>query len=198
MLNKISKRLAKLLAKKTQSDQHQEDVYTYGLELIISTTLGFLSIIFLSTVLQELASGIVFIFFFSSLRIFVGGYHANTYGKCFIISNIAYLVVLLIKEIIWKYASHNILFLGLFAIAIYFIKKAPIINEKQCISYEKQLRNRKMTRFILIIQFILISCLSNIHRELMCMAVLSVYLVALFMLISDKPMTVYNHERRVK
>lgn len=74
----------------------------------------------------------------------------------------------------------------LFLVDIYIFFRAPIINEKQCISNEKRLRNRKAARIILIIQFVLILSLFKSYREVMTMAVLSVCLVMFFMLLTDK------------
>ena len=102
MLNKISKQFAEFLIRKTQSGSEKEEIYVYGLELILSTCAGFFSILLLSGFWKEVMSGIVFICFFAPLRMFAGGYHANTYRKCFCISNISYFLILSTKELIWK------------------------------------------------------------------------------------------------
>lgn len=190
MLNKISKQFAEVLVQKTQSGNEKEEIYVYGLELILSTCAGFFSILMLSALLKEVLSGIVFICFFAPLRMFVGGYHADTYRKCFLISNISYLIVLGMKEMIWKRISVTSLFVLLVIAVVYILGKAPIISDNQYISKDKQLRSKKIAKIILCIQVLANSCLVNIYRELMCMAVLSVCLVALFMLITDEQVTV--------
>lgn len=186
MLNKISKTIAKVLVEKTENKQQMEEVYIYGLELIISTMVGFVSIVLLSALLENFLSGVVFICFFAPLRMFVGGYHADTYGKCFLVSNVSYLFLLLLKEIIWDVISPSVLILILFIADSYIFLKAPIINEKQRINNEKRLRNKKIARIILSVQFVLILSLFISYREVMTMAVLSVCLVMFFMLLTDK------------
>lgn len=186
MLNKIAKKIAKVLVEKTENKQQMEEVYVYGLELIISTMTGFFSILFLSALLGKILLGVVFICFFAPLRMFVGGYHADTYGKCFIVSNLSYVILVILKEIIWNVIPPFVLITILFLVDIYIFFRAPIINEKQCISNEKRLRNRKAARIILIIQFVLILSLFKSYREVMTMAVLSVCLVMFFMLLTDK------------
>ena len=64
MLNKLSKRFAKLLVKNTDDEKIMEEIYVYGIELILSTGLGFLSILILSIIFDEFVSGIIFICFF--------------------------------------------------------------------------------------------------------------------------------------
>lgn len=186
MLNDLSRRFAKLLVENTDNAKSMEEIYVYGIELILSTGLGFLSILILSMIFDELISGVVFICFFSPLRMFVGGYHAETYGKCFIISNISYLCVLMLKKVIWKRTSPYILIVVLIIAAIYIFLKTPVNNENQDISIEKQLRSKKISRVLLVIEILLINGLHRNQGEIMCMAILSVSLVAFFMLISKK------------
>lgn len=190
MLNNLSRRFAKLLVENTDNAKSMEEIYVYGIELILSTGLGFLSILILSMIFDELISGVVFICFFAPLRMFVGGYHAETYGKCFIISNISYLCILMLKKIIWKRISPYILMVVLFIAVIYIFLKTPVINENQDISIEKQLRSKKISRILLVAEISLISSLHKSQGGLMCMAILSVSLVAFFMLISKKPIIV--------
>lgn len=97
MLNKVAGKLAKKLAE--CSDADKEEIYIYGLELIISTFFGLISILVISCLLSCFTSGLVFISVFVPLRLFIGGYHAATYSKCFVFSNISYLIVLLVRDI---------------------------------------------------------------------------------------------------
>ena len=87
MLNKVACKLAKKIVE--CSDTDKEEIYIYGLELIISTFFGLSSILLISCLLFCFTSGLVFISVFVPLRLFTGGYHAENYGKCFIISNIS-------------------------------------------------------------------------------------------------------------
>ena len=59
MLYKMSVKLAKKLVE--HSEDKKEDIYIYGLELIISTIIGLSSILLISYMLSELKSGLIFI-----------------------------------------------------------------------------------------------------------------------------------------
>lgn len=78
MLNKVSVQLSKFLLYKIKGDKQEEDIYTYGFELIISTIGFFVSIVTISTILSDFVSGLVFLATFVPLRLFTGGYHAAT------------------------------------------------------------------------------------------------------------------------
>jgi len=184
MLYKLSAKLAKKLAE--YSEDEKEEVYIYGLELIISTVVGLASILLISCLMFELKSGLIFIIMFVPLRLFTGGYHAATYGKCFIISNCAYLTILVLKYIMWDNTPSGI-WIGLLIIAsCYIAANAPVINQAQPISEYKQMRSKRIAKYILITEIAAIAILSVDHKELMCMSVLSICLVAAFMLITNK------------
>lgn len=85
MLNKVSSKLAKRIA--DGSERRKEAVYTYGIEIILSTMIGISSILIVSGLLHEFKLGVIFLLVFAPLRVFTGGYHAVTYFRCFLISN---------------------------------------------------------------------------------------------------------------
>lgn len=184
MLYKVSAKLAKKLAE--HSEDVKEDIYIYGLELIITTVVGLTSILLISYLLFELSSGLIFIIMFVPLRLFTGGYHATTYRKCFAISNCSYLTILILKYIMWDNTPSEI-WIGLLIIASsYIAASVPVINQAQPISEYKQMRSKRITRYILITEIATIAILFVAHKELMCMSVLSICLVAAFILITDK------------
>lgn len=184
MLYKVSAKLAKKLVE--HSEDEKEDVYIYGLELIISTVVELASILLISYLLFELKSGLIFLIMFVPLRLFTGGYHAKTYGKCFVISNCAYLTILVLKYIMWDNIPSEIWIELLLIASCYIAANAPVINQAQPINEYKQMRSKRIARFILITEIAAIAILSVSHKELMSMSVLSICLVAAFMLITDK------------
>lgn len=187
MLHKISVKLAKKLS--NDLSEEKETVYIYGVEIILSTMLGINSILFLSWLLNEFQSGVIFLTLFAPLRVFTGGYHAKTYSGCFIISNISYLLILSFNNIISSVMPIKY-WIGLLVIACgYILLNAPILNAAQPISMSKSIRCRRMTRNILVLDIIGILYLAINHRNMVSMAILSICLVAAFMLITDKSMT---------
>lgn len=190
MLNKVACKLAKKIVE--CSDTDKEEIYIYGLELIISTFFGLSSILLISCLLFCFTSGLVFISVFVPLRLFTGGYHAENYGKCFIISNISYLLILYVRDITLEIFPMWIWFFLLIGMCCYIIKNAPIVNSAQPINEIKQKRNKKMTKYILIADIVWVVCLAINQRELMVMAILSIFLTMVLMLISDKSIMVHS------
>lgn len=184
MLHKISKAMAKKLA--MSSEPEKEEIYVYGLELIITTFLGLASIVLVSGVLSEWSSAWIFTGIFVPLRLCTGGYHADTYGKCFVISNLSYLSLLIIKKLT-EVRIPMLVWLMLLAAACWYIgKNAPVLHRNQMINEQKQKRNRKTARVLLIVDVVVSLGFSLYQEELMVMTVLSVCLIAGLMARADK------------
>lgn len=189
MLNKVSYKMAKKLAECTEINK--VDIYVYGLELIISTTIGLISILILSGILSNFMSGLIFILAFVPLRLFTGGYHAMTYRGCFIISNLSYLLVLFIRNIAWENSPIIIWIFLIIMVSCYIGRKAPIIHCSQSISLDKQKHNKNLTKIILLGDMVWITYLAFYNKEMMVMAILGICLVSAFMLITDK--SIFTH-----
>lgn len=186
MLNAVSVRLSSLLIKRVNHVKFSQDVYTYGIEILISTMSGILAILISAFVFSSLIEGVIFLVLFSSLRIFTGGYHANTYRRCFVVTVGSFWAVLLATMLFTHSGLVKCLYITLICSAVYIIARSPIVNERQPLSNLKIIRNSKMAAIILFIH------LSTIHHILcnnerrMVVAILTIDLVAAYMLITDK------------
>lgn len=186
MLHKLSCILTKFLLDRVDGDTCEEEIYIYGFELIISTIVGLASIMTISWVLADANSGLIFIILFVPLRIFTGGYHANTYSRCFVISNLAYLSVLFIKICLASFVPCTVWLCVLGMVSCYIVIKAPLINHAQPISEYKQKRSKYIVKYILVVDIVFVLGFAFRNKEILSMTVLSICLVAVFMLITDK------------
>lgn len=65
------------------SDKYEYEVYLYGFESIIALILNTVSILLIGLVLDRFMHTVVFLLCYYPLRQFTGGYHADSYEKCF-------------------------------------------------------------------------------------------------------------------
>lgn len=186
MLRNISSRLADKLLTQKEFCHYDREVYIYGIELIISTLAGLISIIGVSKLYSDTILGVVFIIFFVPLRLFTGGYHAKTYGKCYFVSILSFGILLSIQHFSWNKISSVFWFFLLLVADFYISKNAPMINRNQEISLQKRQISRLIARKIVFVEGILILLLAIVDKRIMSMAVLSVWLVVTFMLLANK------------
>lgn len=185
MLNVISNKLAQGLLRKVGNTEYDVEVYTYGFELIISTFLGLISIVLVSLIQFDLKTGLLFIYIFVPLRLFTGGYHAKTYGKCFVLSNLSFLLVVFVKNNIWMMGTKRVWICLLVIVSICIAKRAPVISLEQQIEATKQQRSKVCARYILALDLLLVLYFSTRDKQNMCLVILTICLVSALMLITD-------------
>lgn len=78
MLNRISLRISTEIMKRAWNIRYGQEVYTYGIEIILSTLAEIISILISAIVFSSFIEGMIFVIVFSSLRLFAGGYHATS------------------------------------------------------------------------------------------------------------------------
>ena len=151
MLSFCASYLADILLQKCSLDSSRKAVYVYGLELLISTLTSALSILIFSVLFSELRDGIILLLVFVGLRLFCGGYHAETYGRCFLSSNITFLAVLFFTIIISH--TQNFAFIIVPTIFANFIilRFSPVHNPRHPLSNKAFQKNKRMGRLLLIL-----------------------------------------------
>ncbi len=82
MIEQLAQKIYVYMSRHTKVDTELADVYKYGIEITISSTLNILLVMAISVILKSPLSGISHLACLFTLRSFCGGYHANTYLKC--------------------------------------------------------------------------------------------------------------------
>ena len=135
-------------------------VYYYGFQIIIGGINKFLLLIIPGLLLNILPQLLITTISFSSLRIWTGGLHLDSYTKCSYISLLSFtLIALLAKYIILNQFITMLIFLSvLFLILIY----APIEHKNKPIKENKKIRFKIIALFILTILVIINMFTNNI------------------------------------
>lgn len=178
-------KLSTELLRRVDKAKYSQEVYVYGIEIILSTLLEVVTILISALLISAVEAGVIFIVIFSSLRIFTGGYHAETYRKCFVVTVGSFWGAFLIANIISSIFTNEVLYFPLLLVVIYIIARAPVLNENQPLSNVKIVKNGKMAAITLIIHLVLISSFLQYDEILMNMAIVTISLVAVYMLITD-------------
>ena len=141
MLHSCAIDFARVLYEHCNLPDDRWNVYVYGTELLLSTTLAAFSILLISLLAGELFSGILFIIIFVSLRIFVGGFHASTYRNCFLLTNGVFLIALVASVLLEKFETPILVCSLIPSVGIIWML-APISNPHHPLSKEAYKRNK--------------------------------------------------------
>lgn len=127
MLRSLSKRIAFLVCEKT--DLLPLEIYVYGFELIISSIIETGALLLVGFLIGKFVETILFLVSFSSIRFFSGGYHANSYFKCFAVTLVNYFLVLLLYNNLRNFSANmiTVFTLVVFILSlVIFIKFCPV------------------------------------------------------------------------
>ena len=93
MISKLSNRITQKLLKRNVIPEEDQELYAYGLFMIISYTAFFMIAIVFGVILNITFSSIIFFISFCLIRNYAGGIHANSEIKCSIITTLLILIM---------------------------------------------------------------------------------------------------------
>lgn len=139
MINKLSSLISSKFVEHNIISKSVKDVYMYGIEITISSIIGFVITCLIGLLFRMLMQTMLFYVIFILLRSMTGGYHAKTYLKCnFIYSIITLFIVTFSKAAYEMQISFGILTLLFLPSIAIFIWIAPVENVNKPIKAEKR------------------------------------------------------------
>lgn len=130
MIHKISAIITHFLCKESIIPRDQMEFYDYGFQITIANIVNFVIALLLGICFHSVLKMAFIYCIFVSLRLFCGGYHADTYGKCFLLFAVTCMACLWAAE--WM-AGHMwiqrlLLPASLFFLGLCIWKRAPVEN----------------------------------------------------------------------
>ncbi len=151
MISKLSKLIALFLYKEQIIDEEKTPVCEYGFELIISTMIGFILVIIVGLIMNTVTHALFFYLVFISVRLFTGGYHADTHFKCKLTLVICCLFVLFSSnqyEALDESRLH-ILFLAIYLVCVFLF--SPVEHANAPLTEQERERNRGVSIIMAIV-----------------------------------------------
>lgn len=175
MLTYYAIKLTNQIYKHCSLSSEKRSIYVYGFELFLSTMLSVVSVLLFALFFSAPETGLIFLFVFMGLRLFSGGYHAKTYGHCFILTNAIFLLVLFCSWELVRAATETaaviIAIILTFLSYLIIFTLAPIRNKNHPLSEERYARNKIIARIV-------VSAYSIVFIMLMFINILSLNLIA--------------------
>ena len=179
--------IAFFMRKKVIAEQEVE-VYQYGFEILISTTLGLLITMAIGIVLNMFFLSVLYYVIFVMVRQWTGGYHADSYLKCNItFAGITFFTLGMTKLSCMR-EVYNPTIHGLILVTVLLIvwKYAPVENPNKPLTEEQKKRNHRAA-FIAVIVLEALSCgLYVFSSEVSALAAYTLFSIAVLILISKK------------
>lgn len=186
MLNRIAVSLSKKLLSSNTISEEMFDIYVYGLELLISSLFSTTVVLLIGILSGCILETIAFLITFILLRSFTGGFHANTYLLCSVVTFSTFSIVLLLSKFV-SIPFYSYLILGVVGLGI-ITWLAPVENPNKVLTEKKKIRC-KITSVILFVMLIFVGIL--VIQQLP-----SVSSVIFFTLLADMILIFINYRKR--
>lgn len=155
MFGKILEGVVETLKKRQIIPEDEGEIYRYGLESLFIKNLHTLTMVGVGWLMGLLPETLVFLVAYSFIRVYAGGYHANSKGVCYLWS---WGTILGVLFIIWVCPKNAILPLALMVLTLGFTviySLAPVENPSKPLDALEIKHYGKRARIILILLSIL-------------------------------------------
>ncbi len=196
MIHHVSKRITRKLIDRNIIDYAISEIYQYGLELMLSTILTSLSILAVACLMDSLWMGLLYFAVSMPLRATAGGYHASSYFRCFVVSNMVYALVSLASRLLTSFSiPYPLWILLLFCAACYILLNCPVRNSHHPVGEKVLKRNKFFTICFLCIDLvgIIFFYLRQRQSNLLNFAVITVLSVAILIIPTKKGGNAHEH-----
>ena len=195
MISNLSNMIARYLLQEKIIEEHNLPVYTYGLEIIISTMVGVVLILLIGLLTSSLVDAIIFYCLFIVLRFFTGGYHADTHFRCKLTLVLCYLLMLVMERALEPiYTPFLNMGIQIFYMIIVFLL-APVEHLNAPMTDEEAQKNRMIAIAMAFVMLITTMMLSFDFSSLARTASLTQFVVAVLIIIPKVIKGGEEHER---
>lgn len=185
-MEELSQRCSDIFVKYKIVSDAERDIYVYGFELLFTTLFSTISILAAAVFMEKITEAVIFIAVFFVIRMFSGGYHANTHWGCFFITNAVFFVSLALTDRMEGFSTFVRITLFL-AAAVFIWIFAPMVHPNQPLTPEKFSKNRRLTHiclFMTIVMTVLLYALD--YRRLAVSVGSALMMVCMMMIIKQK------------
>jgi accessory gene regulator B len=148
MIGKKAAQLSAALARRGIIKAEDTDVYAYGLELMLSTTINILLVIVVSFLLNRPLSWLFFLLPFIPLRLTAGGYHAKTHLGCCATFTLGYAALLAAGILVSGLVTPLILTIVSIACFMLNLLLSPVPASNKPLNADEKRRNRSRSLVI--------------------------------------------------
>lgn len=158
-MKSISKSAAELLAAHSAIAKEDAEICSYGLEIFFSSLLELVAIFIISAFVGNFLETVLFFAFFVPLRVYAGGYHADTKLKCFLVSIAVYLVFSFVLAYLPASLYIPMIISELIFTSIMVLAKAPVVHYNKSVNLSERKVYRKISLYIAFAEVVIILAL---------------------------------------
>lgn len=154
---RLSSFLCKWMCREQIIKEDELELYEYGLQITMANIINFMIMLATGILFSSIWEMILFYAVFVSLRVFCGGYHADSYGKCFCMFALTCVIAMLGIKITVIQGISQLIVLGVAAFVQLFCiyKWAPVEHVNRPATTEEKRCFRIKSFWVFIVYFMI-------------------------------------------
>lgn len=166
-------------------EAEEKEIIRYGIHQGAALLINIFTLIFVCMIFKTICYGIVFLLLFWPLRIYAGGYHANTERQCYILSTLSEVVIFgVCRAAEFEQSIYAVLLLFLSSITILFF--APQDNINKLLDQQEYVRYKEKIKKILIIHGLVFAVSFCIDLQIIWQVVIMSQMLMVVLLVVGK------------
>lgn len=161
----ITRYLVKKLVENNIILTEESDIYIYGINLIISSGILSICIGIMGIAIGRISLALTFMIALANLRHYTGGYHANSYKKCFILSSGMFILSIGVTLLQERYHLRLSLVCCSLVSSMYIFVKGSLNSEKNPKTEEELCYRKNKARQLTIVYSLISSWILILMEE---------------------------------
>lgn len=187
MLYFLSQQFVSFLIYKKAIKRERMAIYIYGCELLFSTSFSIISILIIGLLTKRILQSIVFILFFLPIRTVANGYHADSFEKCFLYTNMTACCCIFAANWLNKPNLRWKMWLINFLAHLFIWVVGPFQSKKHPLEYAQVEQNKQYMHKIQIIELFVELLLSVLEQQiLLYTSIVTTCIVVIMIIIAEK------------
>ncbi|RDY30945.1 hypothetical protein CG710_012325 [Lachnotalea glycerini] len=181
MIEKIAKVLVSQMVEEKLIVRNRMDHYIYAFIIISERFITVTTILIISAILQLFIPTLFFLIFFLSLRQRTGGYHADTFGQCYLFTILTYIAIA--KGYIF-FQNHFVLWTVMVIISDLIVMTIGTLNHPNMQLNLRELKeSKKLARLVILLENSVIVILLIVQINPVCVYFMSSAMILCAMLL---------------
>lgn len=156
MYSILSSKITAFLITNHAVKDEESEIYRYGLELLLSSIVNLIALLFLGYLLNRFFQTILFLLTFCPLRQFSGGIHAANHFRCSLYFTLTYAICVLLEKS-WLINTNKVVLLCILAASsLIIVLLSPIEDHNKPLSYQERNLFKRQSLTILAIWNVII------------------------------------------
>jgi len=162
-MDKLTKSISQSLLENNFIDKEDVELCQYGIEMFIICVLEMAAILLFSIIIGNFFETVIYLFAFIPMRIYSGGYHADTRMRCFIILLAVYAAFSIVNRYSFLFEFGIFMLIALIMNIIFVYMWSPLPNGNKTVNEKQRNYYRKMSIILSIIGVVITSFIITIN-----------------------------------